>query len=73
MRKLVLLSVILLASGILFFGLSQGLATFTSNPVSMAFHFTAFALLISSPLVMLLNLILSILPGSKLKLEQCNH
>lgn len=73
LRRLTLFSAILLTSGIVLFFLSLGLSHSVSNEWVMVSRVGAFALLLTSPLFMLVNLILSILPGSRLKLEQCNH
>jgi hypothetical protein len=73
MRKLTLLSGVLLAVGVVAFVLSQALVTLAGGQLPLMLLFVAFILLLSSPLVLMINLLLSLLPGSRHLLEHCNH
>jgi hypothetical protein len=73
MRKLTLLSGVLLAVGVVTFVLSQALVTLAGGQLPLMLLFIAFILLLSSPLVLMINLLLSVLPGSRHLLEHCNH
>ena len=69
MRRIVMVAALLLAAGILLLVGSPVLP----EKLSLYVLYTAFPLLISSPLVMLIGLVLSLLPGSADKLEHCIH
>lgn len=73
MRRLVLLSAILLGAGILLIILSQWLSVLQSGLFTLVLFYLALSLIISSPMVMLFNLLLSLMPGARQRLEHCNH
>ena len=69
MRRFVVAAALSLAAGVLLLVLAPVL------PETLALYtlYTAFPLLVGSPLVMVSGLVLSLLPGSAQKLEHCNH
>lgn len=70
-RRLVLIAASMLVTGLLLLLLSQGLASFYSGLLMQLQLFVAFSLILSSPLMMLIGFTLSVLPGSRERLEQC--
>jgi multisubunit Na+/H+ antiporter MnhF subunit len=73
-RWLVIISTVFLGLGILLFAL---LFAFSGgapdNVFGLSFLYIALTLILTSPLVLAVNLLLSILPGSRKVLEHCNH
>jgi len=73
MRRFVLVAVTLLITGVLVFLAGQGIRLVFPGLLSLAISYLGLMLLLSSPVVMFSIFILSLLPRSHQKYEQCNH
>ncbi len=73
MRKLILVSALLLVFSLILFSLAAVLRYLTLDLSAMVALFLGLTLLLGSPLVLLLNLIASLLPGSSKNMLLCNH
>lgn len=73
MRRFVLTAVTLLITGALVFLAGKGIALVFPGVFPLAISYLGLMLLLSSPIVMLSIFILSLLPRSHQKYEQCNH
>jgi hypothetical protein len=73
MRKLVLISALLLGTGSVLMVIPPLLAFLQNSVFLLTISYVGLALLLSSPVVMLILLILSLLPGSHDRFESCNH
>jgi len=72
-RRLVVISTSFLVIGILMFLSIVLFSNASSSIFGISFLYLALTLILTSPLVLAINLMLSILPGSKQILEHCNH
>ena len=73
MRRLVSLSMSSLVAGLLLFLVFLWLGGPVGELNGIGLFHLALALILTSPLVLLINLVLSMIPGSRQRLEHCNH
>ncbi|MDJ0833440.1 MAG: hypothetical protein QNJ69_07950 [Gammaproteobacteria bacterium] len=73
MRRLVSLSVTSLVAGLMLFLLYLWLGGPMGELDDRGLFYVALALILTSPLVLLINLIVSLIPGSRQILKHCNH
>ncbi len=73
MRRLVSLSMSSLIAGLLLFLVFLWLGGPMGELDGIGLFYLALALILTSPLVLLIHLVLSLIPGSRQRLKHCNH
>ena len=73
MHRLVILSTVLLVTGIVLFGTFLLFGGPVTGQDSQTALYLSFGLILASPLVLAINLILSIIPQSRQILRQCSQ
>ena len=73
MRRLMNVSVASLVAGILMFLIFLWFGGLTADEKNLSLFYLAMALILISPLVLLVNLVLGMMPGSRQILKQCNN
>ena len=73
MRRLVSLSVAALVTGLMLFLVFLWLGGPMGGLHDLDLFYIALALILTSPMVLLINLVLSLIPGSRQRLKHCSH